>query len=1038
MAVCCADIAAPVTLPCALEADRMTARVSFAALLSAAACVVGLARGTPDDAQGGDQFLDGIGETALIARYVLDGNVEDTSRNQLHAVVRGNGGTFIDDEQFRRALLLTGDGSHLQLPAAALTGEDTLSVTGWLFLPTGASGPFFDFGQTASTRLSALTSPAGFRASIVIDGTVRGETTAAPFLENRWVHLAVVLDPAARLLTTYLDGSRVGRATNVTVNGAQIVNQTVRHSNRLFIGRSQDDTAPAIHARLRDVRIYRVALTDQQVATIRNNALAARPATVTRAPAPEISTAAIPLDSRLASTIANVPDITVETVVGTLPRLPIEVAVNYRNNRRRPSVRVIWPSPTDNSDVLKPGTYTVTGKLPGTNFAPKATVIVKVPVGTTTPPSRLAEPFALSDVVLERDTQGRDTPFIRNRDKFVRGLAASNPDNFLYNFRDAFGQPQPPGATQLEGWDNQTTRLRGHASGHYLSAIAQAYASATYDAALRANFLQKMNYLIDTLYDLSRKSGRPATAGGPALADPVAVPPGAGRLGYDSNLRKGAIRNDYWNWGVGFISAYPPDQFIMLEKGATYGTQDTQIWAPYYTLHKILAGLLDSYEVAGNRKALDIATGMGAWANARLKALPAETRISMWNRYIAGEYGGMNEVMARLFRLTGDRRFLDGAKLFDNTNFFFGNAAHDHGLAKNVDTVRGKHANQHIPQITGALETFRNTREMPYYLVASNFWDIVNRSYMYSIGGVAGARAPNNAECFTAQPDTLWQNGFAQGGQNETCATYNLLKLDRQLFMYDQTAKYMDHYERALYNHILASVAEHDAGNTYHVPLNPGAQKRFGNAEMKGFTCCNGTALESNTKLQDSIYLRSADNTTLYVNLFVPSTLIWRARNVVVRQTTDFPSADTTRLTLNGNGRFNIRIRVPQWAKRGFFVKINGREEAVAATPGSYLTLARSWRDNDTIELRMPFAFTLDTVVDQPNVASLFYGPVLLAAEESGPQTDWRQITLDARDIGRSITGDAATLRFHVDGVLFKPFYESYGRHSVYLHVTLK
>jgi DUF1680 family protein len=547
-----------------------------------------------------------------------------------------------------------------------------------------------------------------------------------------------------------------------------------------------------------------------------------------------------------------------------------------------------------------------------------------------------------------------------------------------------------------------------------------------------------MNYLIDTLYELSQKSGRPARAGDPAVADPVAVPPGVGRAGYDSNLRQGAVRTDYWNWGVGFISAYPPDQFIMLEKGATYGTQDTQIWAPYYTLHKILAGLLDSYEVAGNKKALEIASGMGTWAYTRLKALPAETRISMWSRYIAGEYGGMNEVMARLFRLTGDKRFLDGAKLFDNTNFFFGNAAHDHGLAKNVDTIRGRHANQHIPQITGALETFRSTKELPYYLVATNFWDIVNRSYMYSIGGVAGARTPNNAECFTAEPDTLWQNGFAQGGQNETCATYNLLKLDRQLFMYDQTAKYMDHYEQALYNHILASVAEHDAGNTYHVPLNPGAQKRFGNAGMNGFTCCNGTALESNTKLQDSIYFRSADNTTLYVNLFVPSTLNWRARNVVVQQTTDFPLADTSRLTVKGSGQFTVKIRVPQWATRGFFVKINGRDEAITATPGTYLAIARAWRDNDTIELRMPFGFYLKPVVDQPNVASVFYGPVLLAAEESGPRTDWRHITLDVSDSSRSITGDPATLRFSVDGASLKPFYDSFGRHSVYMHVMQK
>lgn len=1017
----------------------MITRLFFTSLLTVTTALVALTHAVQGNVQGGDQFLDGIGETGLIARYLFAGNVEDASRNQFHATVRGDGATFVEDNQFRRVLLLTGDGSHVQLPGGALAGEDTLSVTGWLFLPTGASGPFFDFGQNASSRLFAVASPAGFRASLVADGKVRGETAARPFLENQWVHLAVVLDPANRVLTTYLDGARAGQATGVDVNAAQIVHQTSGAANRLFIGRSQNDAEPTLHARLRDVRIYRIALTDQQVATIRNNALSGRQFTRRRrAPEPEISTAAIPRESPLASRLAHVPDITVETVVGLLPRLPYAIPAVYRDGDRGPDVRVIWPAPTDNSAVVNPGTYTVTGKVPGTRFEPKATVIVKVPVGTTTPPDRLVEAFPLGQVVLDRDTRGRDTPFIRNRDKFIQGLAATNPDRFLYNFRDAFGRPQPAGVQPLEGWDSQTTRLRGHASGHYLTAIAQAYASTTYDETLRADFLEKMNYLIDTLYDLSQKSGKPATEGGPFVADPTAVPPGPGRSGYDSNLRAGAIRTDYWNWGVGFISAYPPDQFIMLEKGATYGTQDSQIWAPYYTLHKILAGLLDAYEVAGNKKALEVARGMGAWVHARLQAVPNETRIQMWNRYIAGEYGGMNEVMARLFRLTGDRRFLECAKLFDNTSFFFGNASHDHGLAKNVDTIRGKHANQHIPQITGALETFRNTRELPYYLIAANFWEIVNHSYMYSIGGVAGARNPNNAECFTAQPDTLWENGFAPGGQNETCATYNLLKLDRQLFMFDQTAKYMDHYEQALYNHILASVAEENAGNTYHVPLNPGAQKRFSNADMSGFTCCNGTALESNTKLQDSIYFRGADNRTLYVNLFVPSTLNWTGRKIVVQQMTDFPYADTTRLVVKGSGQFDLKVRVPRWATRGFFVKINGDDRPLKAVPGTYVSLGRDWRAGDTIEIRMPFAFHLNHVVDQPNVASIFYGPILLAAEEPGPRTDWRQIALDAEDIGSSITGDPATLRFTIDGVPFKPFYETYGRHSVYLHVTLK
>jgi DUF1680 family protein len=733
--------------------------------------------------------------------------------------------------------------------------------------------------------------------------------------------------------------------------------------------------------------------------------------------------------------LIRVPDILVETTVGTLPRLPRTFAGTYRNEAKGQPVRVIWPAPTNNQEVLQPGTYTVTGRVAGTKLEPKATVIVKAAPAASPAPPRALEDFPLARVTLDPDQQERATPFMQHRDKFIQGLAKTNPDRFLYMFRDAFGQKQPEGAQPLGVWDSQTTRLRGHASGHYLSAIAQAYASTGYDPTLRTNFLGKMNYLIDTLYDLAQKSGRSAQENGPYNADPTAVPPGLGRTNYDSNLSREGIRTDYWNWGLGFISAYPPDQFIMLEKGATYGGGNNQIWAPYYTLHKILAGLLDCYEVGGNPKALKIAQGMGFWVQQRLQALPAATRISMWNRYIAGEYGGMNEVLARLSRLTGDKRFLDGARLFDNINFFFGDANHSHGLARNVDTLRGKHANQHIPQITGALETYRDTGELSYYLIADNFWHICTDCYLYSIGGVAGARHPNNAECFTAEPDSLFADGFARAGQNETCATYNLLKLSRQLFMFDQSAEYMDYYEQALYNDILASVAANNPGNTYHIPLNPGARKQFGNANMDGFTCCNGTALESGTKLQDSIYFQSADHQTLYVNLFISSTLTWTERNVVLTQRTSFPYEDTTRFVIKGSGEFDVKIRIPRWASRGFQVKVNGQTETVSAVPGNYLTLRKTWQDKDTIEVQMPFSYHLNRLMDQPNIASLFYGPVLLAAEESESRSDWRPVTLDAADPGKSITGNPSTLRFGIGDVKFRPFFEMYDRYSVYLDV---
>src|SRR5690606_12961291 len=279
---------------------------------------------------------------------------------------------------------------------------------------------------------------------------------------------------------------------------------------------------------------------------------------------------------------------------------------------------------------------------------------------------------------------------------------------------------------------------------------------------------------------------------------------------------------------------------------------------------------------------------------------------------------------------------------------------------------------------------------------------------------------------------------FAAGGQNETCATYNMLKLSSDLFLFDQQAAYMDYYERGLYNHILASVAEDSPANTYHVPLRPGSIKQFGNPDMTGFTCCNGTAIESSTKLQNSIYFKSKDNRSLYVNLYIPSTLHWTERGVTVEQTTTFPKEDHTRLTVKGRGKFDLHVRVPGWATKGFFVTINGQAQKLSPEPGSYLKISRNWRDGDVVELKMPFQFHLDPVMDQQNIASLFYGPILLAAQEQEPRKEWRKITLDAKDISKSIKGDPKQLEFTIDGVVFKPFYDTYGRHSVYLDVRLK
>jgi len=996
-------------------------------------------------AQQGDQILDGIGETGMIARYIFDGNLKDWSRNNLHAKFQGTEAKFVKDEKFGTVLSLEGGkNDFVVLPEGTLTNFESLSISGWLFIRSNESGQYiFDFGKNQEQHFFAA--PFGtngqkvFQTSITSDNKNKSGAISAEAQLNKWVHVAIVVDVFSKSMSTYFDGKLVGESNDIPKELSQVFGSNSGVANKLFIGKSLQQASSSLNALLHDFRIYRVALTRKQVAGIYYNALKGlREDSKNMGKAEDnLPTYELTKAQLYNKYLISVSDVKVETSLGELARLPSYVEGKYKEGVVGPKVRVIWPADIDNDAVLKAGEYTITGRIPGTDLKPKAYVNVKGFSNSSSPTEKLVA-FHLNQVSLETDAQNHETKFIENRDKFIKTLANTDPNSFLYMFRHAFGQKQPVGAIPLGVWDSEDTKLRGHATGHYLTAIAQSYASTAYDKELHENFANKMDYMVNTLYELSQLSGKAKENAGANVSDPTAVPMGPGKTAYDSDLSESGIRNDYWNWGEGFISAYPPDQFIMLENGATYGTKTNQIWAPYYTLHKILAGLMDIYQVSGNKKALEVAEGMGKWVHARLSKIPKENLIKMWNTYIAGEFGGMNESMARLYQITKNPDYLKTAQLFDNIKMFYGDAEHSHGLAKNVDSFRGLHANQHIPQIVGSMEMYRVSNDPNYFKIADNFWYKTVNDYMYSIGGVAGARNPANAECFISQPATLYENGFSAGGQNETCATYNMLKLTSDLFLFDQRAELMDYYERGLYNHILASVAENSPANTYHVSLRPGSIKQFGNPDMKGFTCCNGTAIESSTKLQNSIYFKSKDEKELYVNLFIPSELNWTERDITIRQTTSYPKEDHTRLDIKGNGKFTINVRVPGWARKGFFVKINGKQQKFKATAGSYLAIDRDWKDGDSIELTMPFDFHLDPVMDQPNIASLFYGPILLAAQETEPKSEWRKVTLDAHDISKSISADPQKLEFKIDDIIFKPFYDTYGRHSVYLDVTLK
>lgn len=520
-------------------------------------------------------------------------------------------------------------------------------------------------------------------------------------------------------------------------------------------------------------------------------------------------------------------------------------------------------------------------------------------------------------------------------------------DRMLYNFRKAYGE-DTQNALPLGGWEEPTGLLRGHSTGHFLSALAFAF-SSTKDT----RYLDKINYLVDELRKLQA-----LCKGKPEHFDTSCTPLCASQSLWDHNPS---------TWGEGFLSAYSPDQFALLEQLTPYAT----IWAPYYTLHKLLAGFLDCYTLAHNKTALACAEGIGLWVYKRLSVVPAELRSQMWSMYIAGEYGGMNESLAVLSRLTGKKEYMDAAEMFDNPKVF-------QGLIENRDTITGIHANQHIPQIVGTMEEYRCTDDLDYYYIARNFWQLVTSHYAYSIGGVG--RGENFKE-----PDIL--AGNIESDRNcETCAAYNLLKLTGHLYTYEPTeGSYMDYYERTVLNQIAASQnpivrpnSKH--GVTYMLPIGPGAKRGY-SSDYDDFTCCHGTGMENHVRYCEQIYHMDERNASVFVNLFFSSTVSLSDTMSLV-QNADFPF-EQSRITIKGNGTWKIYIRIPYWCKNEFAIEYNSVLQPTHNLENSYYTLEKSFSDGDEILIHLPhklhLCFTPDDLEKMP-VASIMYGPLVMTA----------------------------------------------------------
>ena len=538
-------------------------------------------------------------------------------------------------------------------------------------------------------------------------------------------------------------------------------------------------------------------------------------------------------------------------------------------------------------------------------MVPSVTLLVALAgaVAPAPPPALRAELFSRADVRL------LDGPFLDAQRRDTAYLLRLDPDRLLHTFRINAGFPTT--ARPLGGWEGPGVELRGHTLGHYLSACALMYES-TGDERLKARALAIVAELARVQQALARRGAH-----------------------------------------AGFLAAFPESFFDRLERREG-------VWAPYYTLHKILAGVLDVHRVTGDPTALAVARGMAAWVGFRASRLSA----AQWQAQLDTEFGGMQEALTELYRRTGDRKTLLLARRFDHAKVF-------DPLARGEDRLDGLHANTQIPKAIGAALDCELTGDARYCTVARTFWERVALHRSYVVGG------HSDYEHFSP-PGRLSRHLGVKTA--ETCNTYNMLKLTRLLFELDADPSRLDFYERALINHILASQDPATGRVIYHLSLRPGAWRAYA-TEDDSFWCCVGTGLENPARYGEAIYARQGG--ALLVNLFMASELAWPGKGLTLRQETRFPDEGRTRLVLRLKqpARFALRVRHPAWAAGELGVAVNGQAVPVTSRPGAFASLEREWRDGDVVEVQLPMSLRVESMPDDPSVVAFLYGPVVLAAD---------------------------------------------------------
>ena len=581
-----------------------------------------------------------------------------------------------------------------------------------------------------------------------------------------------------------------------------------------------------------------------------------------------------------------------------------------------------------------------------------------------------ASPFDISQVTLNA---GR---LNENQQRSLAYLKFVDVNRMLYVYRNNH-KLSTNGATANSGWDDVSFAFRGHVQGHLLSAWAQCYA---------------------TLKDSTCKSQ--ATTMTAAMVQCQA-------------------NNGVAGYATGYLSGFPESDFTALEQGTlTSGN------VPYYVIHKTLAGLVDVWKNIGDSNAKTACLALAGWVDARTSKLS----YSQMQQVLNTEHGGMIEVLTDIYFQTGDTKWLTTASRFYHASVL-------NPLAANQDNLNGLHGNTQVPKWIGAAREYKATGNSTMLSIARNAWTITTSAHAYAFGGITEGEHFHAANAISS---------YLDADTAELCDSYNMLKLTRELFTIDpSTTAYFDFYERTLYNHVVGAqdpTSSHGA-ITYFTSLNPGSKRGLGpawgggtwNTDYSSFWCCHGTGLEANTKHMDSIYFY--DSSDIYVNLFHSSTVNWAAKNIQLTQTTTYPIVNSTSIKVTGSGTFALKIRIPSWTTSGASITINGSPASgVTAKPGSYASVSRSWSSGDVVVVNLPMGFRTIAANDNPSVAAVAYGPVVLAASNSATSMP----TLALNTLARTSTSSLA-FSGSVNGATtqFVPFYEAQNINiQTYLKVT--